>query len=229
MIKTYIIVALVSYLLGSIPFGYILVKLFLKQDIRSTGSGNIGATNVARSGAKGLAVATLVLDAAKGWVAVCAALWILDPVWAPWSQYGHFCVHVDNPPIFQVFAAPFAILGHVFPVWLRFKGGKGVATAAGAFLSLAPAVLVPPLIVFVIVVAIFRYVSLGSILAAVTFPVSAYFQGARNPLVVVAIVFSSGLIILKHHENIRRLLAGTESKFGRKRSVPPPDAMEKQA
>src|SRR4051794_12156784 len=162
---TYFIIAAVSYLLGSIPFGYILVKLFLKRDIRATGSGNIGATNVARSGAKGLAIATLVLDAAKGWLAVCVALWILDPQWAPWAQYGSFCVKLDHPPLEQVFAAPFAILGHVFLVWLRFRGGKGVATAAGAFLALSPKLLIAPLLVFLLVVALTRYVSLGSILA----------------------------------------------------------------
>src|SRR5947208_9012303 len=115
MTQTYITIAAVSYLLGSIPFGYILVRLFMKQDIRATGSGNIGATNVARSGAKGLAIATLLLDAGKGWLAV---------TWLVVLRLGW------DYPMAAAIAALFAILGHCFPVWLRFRGGKGVATAA---------------------------------------------------------------------------------------------------
>src|SRR3954466_700489 len=132
---TYFIIAAVSYLLGSIPFGYILVKLFLKQDIRATGSGNIGATNVARSGAKGLAVATLVLDALKGAVAVLLAAHAAHIVWYPYQE---------GAPVAPWFLAQFmalgalmAVLGHMFPLWLWFKGGKGVATAVGAFAVVA--------------------------------------------------------------------------------------------
>ena len=138
--EPYFIAAGTAYFLGSIPFGYILVRLFLKQDIRSSGSGNIGATNVARSGAKGLAVATLLLDAGKGALAVLLAeilgLRILErytPVTQPLSQA------MAN---LTALAALFAIVGHVFPVWLKFKGGKGVATAVGAFGLLAPRTLV---------------------------------------------------------------------------------------
>src|SRR3954470_1775022 len=116
--KTYIIVAAVSYLLGSIPFGYILVKLFLKQDIRATGSGNIGATNVARSGAKGLAIATLLLDAAKGFAAVLLTL----------VTFAYAAAHDGQWALtLAAFAGLCAVLGHMFPVWLRFRGGKGVA------------------------------------------------------------------------------------------------------
>ena len=214
MTKTYIIVALVSYLLGSIPFGYILVKLFLKQDIRATGSGNIGATNVARSGAKGLAIATLLLDALKGFIPVGIVLGnIFDS--RDWTL-----------PALTAFCA---IVGHMFPVWLRFKGGKGVATGVGAFLALAPAAIGISLILFGVVVAVSRYVSLGSILAAAAFPFLAYFVNDISGAALLLIVLSSALIILKHHENIRRLIAGTENKFGAKKSVPPPDAVEKQA
>jgi glycerol-3-phosphate acyltransferase PlsY len=221
VIKTYIIVALVSYLLGSIPFGYILVKLFLKQDIRATGSGNIGATNVARSGAKGLAIATLILDAGKGLLAV---LWIS-------------LAAVDSPLVLNLaaFAGLCAVLGHMFPIWLRLRGGKGVATAVGAFVLLAPRALGVALLVFIVVVAITKFVSLGSMLAAVVFAVAAYFLPARNVNAVASTEFfvivgiTSTFIILKHHENIRRLIAGTESKFGGKKTVPPPDVMEKQA
>jgi len=215
VIKTYIIVALVSYLLGSIPFGYILVKLFLKQDIRATGSGNIGATNVARSGAKGLAVATLLLDALKGFIAVGSVNATFESYSQDWTL--------------PALAALGAIVGHMFPLWLRFKGGKGVATGVGGFLGLAPAAIGISLILFVVVVAVSRYVSLGSILAAAAFPFVAYFVSDISGAALLLIVLSSGLIILKHHENIRRLIAGTESKFGGKKSVPPPDAVEKQA
>jgi acyl phosphate:glycerol-3-phosphate acyltransferase len=221
--KTYIIVALVSYLLGSIPFGYILVKLFLKQDIRATGSGNIGATNVARSGAKGLAVATLVLDALKGFVAVLIANHIAYSTWD---------IYVDGyEPVrkLMAIAALLAVVGHMFPIWLKFKGGKGVATAVGAFAVVAPLSIVSVFALFLASVAFTRFVSLGSILAAAAFPIIALFL-ERISGVPLALISATGLlIILKHHENIRRLIAGTESKFGGKKSIPPPDAMEKQA
>src|SRR4051794_25811429 len=234
---TYFIVALVSYLLGSIPFGYILVKLFLKQDIRATGSGNIGATNVARSGAKGLAIATLLLDATKGSVSVLIAAQLATSLWNPYSL---------GTPVQPWFLAKFmtlavfmAVIGHMFPVWLRFKGGKGVATAVGAFAVLAPMAIVIVLGLFVLVVAVTRYVSLASITSAVFFPIFAGLlyrttflgsgRGSESFIVYSVLCLVSLLVIAKHHENIRRLIAGTESKFGAKKSVPPPDAMEKQA
>ena len=234
MTKTYIIVALVSYLLGSIPFGYILVKLFLKQDIRATGSGNIGATNVARSGAKGLAVATLLLDALKGALAVWIAAHVAESVWNP---------YLTGAPVAPWFFAKLmtlgalmAVLGHMFPVWLRFKGGKGVATAVGAFAVLAPLAILVVLAVFIIVVGITRYVSLGSIVAAVLFPAfsgwlyrSTFLSSGRGLEAYVVLCLVSLLVILKHHENIRRLLAGTENKFGGQKSVPTPGALEKRA
>lgn len=218
---TYLTIAAISYLLGSIPFGYILVRLFLKQDIRQTGSGNIGATNVARSGAKGLAIATLLLDAAKGFVAVA---WIPSVIAMDFTSETARCV-----------AALFAIIGHCFPVWLRFKGGKGVATAAGAFLAFAPPVVAIVFAVFLVTVGTFKYVSLGSIVAAALFPPVLYFwfQSQRfyfgGRIGFTCIVLSSGVVILKHHANIRRLIAGTEPKLGAKPNVPPPQGMEKQA
>jgi glycerol-3-phosphate acyltransferase PlsY len=230
VIKTYIIVALVSYLLGSIPFGYILVKLFLKQDIRTTGSGNIGATNVARSGAKGLAIATLLLDAAKGFLAVLLTL--ITFAYAAAHDF-QFALNL------AAFAGLCAVLGHMFPVWLRFRGGKGVATAVGAFAILAPRALGIAMLVFILVTVLTRFVSLGSILASFVFPIASYFHPPEEFIhyrdqtlflrFFILLCATSVLIILKHHENIRRLLAGTESKFGGKKSVPPPDAMEKQA
>jgi glycerol-3-phosphate acyltransferase PlsY len=230
VIKTYIIVALVSYLLGSIPFGYILVKLFLKQDIRATGSGNIGATNVARSGAKGLAIATLVLDAGKGSLAVIVGgtLWLQF-----FPRYGPF-----GPPVIPfgmftagAFAALFAVLGHVFPVWLKFKGGKGVATAIGAFALVAPLAALGSFVLFLMVVGLTRFVSLGSILAAAAFPFLASLSLHHdNPFTFwIFTAATSLLVIFKHHENIRRLITGTENKLGGKKSVPPPDVVEKQA
>jgi glycerol-3-phosphate acyltransferase PlsY len=251
--KTYIIVALVSYLLGSIPFGYILVKLFLKQDIRATGSGNIGATNVARSGAKGLAIATLVLDALKGLLAVHLAKIVFWPILAKsvlycgeWSDF--VCAwptsYATAVYLGPTLAALAAILGHMFPVWLRFKGGKGVATGVGAFVVLAPHSLAISFLLFLAAVGTTRLVSLGSMLAATSFPFFVWLLNTkmanlnqatpRSSLVPPAPVYAlivacSLLIILKHHENIRRLLAGTETKFGGKKSVPPPEAMEKQA
>ncbi|MDP9267638.1 MAG: glycerol-3-phosphate 1-O-acyltransferase PlsY [Acidobacteriota bacterium] len=234
---TYIIIALVSYLLGSIPFGYLLVRLFLQQDIRETGSGNIGATNVARSGAKGLAIATLFLDVVKG----AAAVVLGRMIYAQLQDYPRFKLLGAGTDEYYAFIGPlvlagavaalFSIVGHLFPVWLRFKGGKGVATGAGAFLVLAPKAVLVVLALFVIVLAIFRYVSLGSIAAAAAFPIAVYFltDYGRYPLVILIVAISSLLIILKHHANIRRLLAGTEPKLGAKPTIPPPQEMEKQA
>ncbi|MDW5265023.1 MULTISPECIES: glycerol-3-phosphate 1-O-acyltransferase PlsY [Acidobacteriaceae] len=187
-----------AYLLGSIPFGYVLVKIFRKQDIRATGSGNIGATNVARSGAKGLAIATLLLDLGKAFIAVKIAQHILP---------GNYDLAVA--------AAVAAILGHVFPVWLRFRGGKGVASALGVFLALTWPSALATLAIFVVIFALTRYVSLASIIAAAAFPVfGLYFITSRTPIVVTGFFFIPLLIIVKHHQNIRRLLSGKESRFG---------------
>jgi glycerol-3-phosphate acyltransferase PlsY len=190
-----------AYLLGSIPFGYILVKLFLHQDIRATGSGNIGATNVARSGAKGLGIATLLLDLGKAFVAVKIAQYL-----AP----GNYDL--------AVVAAVAAILGHVFPVWLGFRGGKGVASALGVFLALTPISAACTFAIFLVIVLITRYVSLASIIGSATFPLFAfYFVHYRTPIVIAGFLFIPLLIIVKHQQNIRRLLAGTESRFGTKK------------
>jgi glycerol-3-phosphate acyltransferase PlsY len=187
-----------AYLLGSIPFGYVLVKTFRKQDIRSTGSGNIGATNVARSGAKGLAIATLLLDLGKAFLAVKIAQYVLP------GNYG-----------LAVAAAVAAILGHVFPVWLRFRGGKGVASALGVFLALTWPSALAAVAVFAVVFLLTRYVSLASIVAAAALPLFAFhFVTPRTPAVIAGFLFIPLLIIVKHHQNIRRLLAGTENRFG---------------
>ncbi len=209
MFGTYAIVAVIAYLLGSIPFGYILVRVFRGEDVRAIGSGNIGATNVARK-APGLGLLTLVLDAVKGFTAVMIGMLVS-------SRTGADERHVY---LFAAFAAIFAIIGHIFPVWLKFKGGKGVATGVGSFLALAPKAVLIALVIFAAVVIAFRYVSLGSILGAAAFPVFAWLlNGEKNsPGVLAAMIAASALIILKHHQNIRRLLAGTEHRFELKRT-----------
>ena len=212
----------VSYLLGSIPFGYLLVRLFRRQDIRTTGSGNIGATNVARTGSKGLAIATLLLDALKGYAAVPFAFWIAGrqrlegPI--PTSVYDRANPGMSSHTILLLaaLAAFVAILGHMFPVWLRFKGGKGVATAAGSFVALAPRAMLVALLLFILIVALTRYVSLGSIVAGIAFPLCVWWlnpaERTTAPILLI-IAASSLLIILRHKDNIRRLLAGTENRF----------------
>jgi acyl phosphate:glycerol-3-phosphate acyltransferase len=226
MLLANFIIVVVAYLLGSIPFGYLLVKLFRGQDIRQTGSGNIGATNVARSGAKGLGILTLVLDALKGSIAVLHAQHGAE------HQLHNGDVglrHPDLVPNMMAVAALAAIVGHVFPVWLKFKGGKGVATALGVFVVLFPKAVLAASVVFLVSVAISRYVSLGSILATIALPVAAYFLEDRAhlqqnrswglnwstflPVCVIAI-----LVIAKHHQNIRRLLASNENRLGAKKS-----------
>ena len=187
-----------AYLLGSIPFGYLLVRIFRKQDIRATGSGNIGATNVARSGAKGLGIATLLLDLGKAFAAVKIAQHISP---------GNYDLAVA--------AAVAAILGHVFPVWLGFRGGKGVASALGVFFALTWPSALAILGIFLVVFLITRYVSLASIIAAAVFPLFGfYFVPFKTPIVIAGFLFIPLLIIVKHHENIRRLLSGKESRFG---------------
>lgn len=207
MTLLYIAIAAVAYLLGSIPFGYILVRLFLKRDIRSTGSGNIGATNVARSGTKGLGILTLLLDVLKGFVAVSIAHLLT--------------IHEDNRHALAI-AAVFAILGHVFPVWLKFKGGKGVATGLGVFLAIAPQAVLISLGVFILVFAISRFVSLASMVSAGVFPAAAYLlDRTMSHSLLLGMCFVSVLIIVKHQANIGRLRHGTEPRFGSKKAALP--------
>ncbi len=193
-----------AYLLGSIPFGYLLVRFFRKQDVRDIGSGNIGATNVARSGGKVLGLLTLLLDLLKGVAAVALANHL-----APGRP--------GLPSDLAVAAAVAAVLGHVFPVWLAFRGGKGVATALGVFLAFAPRVALASVVVFALVVALTRFVSLASIAAAAVLPIFAVLLlPDRSPIYLGGVIFLSLLVIGKHHANIGRLLHGTESRFGSK-------------
>ena len=194
--KPVLIVAAIGYLLGSIPFGYLLVKAFRGTDVRTTGSGNIGATNVARM-SKGLGVVTLFLDAAKGLGAVMIAS-VLYP--------GNAVL-----PFVAGFAA---VAGHVFSIWLRFRGGKGVATGLGGFALLTPKSIVLALVVFLLVLAIFRFVALGSVVASTTLPFSALLlhEGER-PTGIALLAATAVLIIIKHRTNIARMLNHTEAKF----------------
>ena len=197
----YFITAALSYLSGSIPFGYLLVRIFRGEDIRASGSGNIGATNVSRKSPK-LGLLTLLFDALKGLVPVLLAL--------PFARR----VGVD-PYVLASLAAFCAIVGHIFPVWLRFRGGKGVATGLGSWIALAPRGVLVMVIVFVIMVALFRYISLGSITAAAIFPAAARLlhDYHETPAMLAFMAVSSLLIIAKHHRNLSRLCAGTENKF----------------
>jgi glycerol-3-phosphate acyltransferase PlsY len=214
MLLGIIVIAAAAYLLGSIPTGYLLVRIFRHQDIRSVGSGNIGATNVLRSGGKGLGAATFFLDMLKG----CSAVWL-----------GGFLGALLLPPTplrtAQALAALIAVLGHMYPVWLRFKGGKGVATGFGVFLVSAPWAALAAISVFFIVLFLSRYVSLASILGAGSFPAFAWYfnrtqTGPHATTFFIAVQFAVALlIIVKHHQNIRRLFAGTESRFGAKKTA----------
>jgi glycerol-3-phosphate acyltransferase PlsY len=205
MFLAFIWIAAAAYLLGSIPVGYLLVRIFRRQDIRTLGSGNIGATNVLRSEGKGLGAATFALDVVKGAVAVLLGAAVAGPVLPMIPQRN-----------VEALAALFAVLGHMFPVWLRFRGGKGVATGFGVFLVAAPLAALASITLFAIIFALTRYVSLGSILGAASFPVFAWFtvHGPRPAFFISVQAIVALLIILKHHPNIRRLLAGNEHRFG---------------
>src|SRR6202163_2571237 len=197
----YLIIAIASYLLGSIPFGYLLVKIFKGEDVRVSGSGNIGATNVARK-SPALGVATLLLDAAKGLAAVLAAKVRVSGV---------------HPQLIMTTAAFFAVFGHLFPVWLKFRGGKGVATSLGAFILLTPKSILCMVVLFLVIAVAFRYVSIGSVAVAAAFPLLAWaLHEYVDPRQLVLIALVSALVIWRHRQNIGRLAAGTESKLGSK-------------
>ena len=192
--------ALAAYLLGSIPFGFLIVKLVGGGDIRFRGSGNIGATNVAREAGALPGVATLLLDGAKGYLAV----WLAGRV-------------TNGNPRWMILAAVLTIVGHTFPVWLRFQGGRGVATGAGVFLPICWQAVLGALIVWLVVLAFWRYVSLASISAAASLPLLVYLlyaPGHAPPESISAgASFAMLLIIARHRSNIIRLLRGTEPQF----------------
>jgi len=190
----YAIALVFGYLLGSIPFGLLITRAAGLGDVRKIGSGNIGATNVLRTGNKGLAAATLLLDALKGTAAALIA--------------GHFA------PDFGLLAGFGAFLGHLFPVWLGFKGGKGVATYLGVLLGLAWQGMLVFAVVWLAMAVLFRYSSLAALAAAVVVPIALYFMS--TPQIAGLFAVMSLIVIIKHHANISRLLAGTEGKIGAK-------------
>jgi acyl phosphate:glycerol-3-phosphate acyltransferase len=190
-----IVLALVfGYLLGSIPFGLLITRAAGLGDVRNIGSGNIGATNVLRTGNKGLAAATLLLDALKGTAAVLIA-GRYAPELGPWAGLGTF-------------------LGHLFPVWLGFKGGKGVATYLGVLIGLAWPVALIFAVVWLAVAFLFRFSSLAALTAAVVVPIALYV--VSTPQIAGLFALMSLIVIIKHRANIARLLAGTEGKIGTK-------------
>jgi glycerol-3-phosphate acyltransferase PlsY len=198
---------LIGYFLGSIPFGYVLVRAFRGADVRTMGSGNIGATNVARTSPL-LGIVTLLLDAAKGLCAVAIILAIFPEM-----------------RLLGFVAAFSSISGHVFPVWLGFRGGKGVATGLGSFLLLTPKAILIAIGIFVAMVAVFRWIALASMIATACLPALAWALGEAPRIALTEaqqqvstppmfwLVAGSALIVLKHHSNIRRLLTGTEPRF----------------
>jgi glycerol-3-phosphate acyltransferase PlsY len=191
-----LLVAAIAYLLGAIPFGYLLVKWTTGVDVRTGGSGNIGATNVLRTTGRAAGVATLLLDIGKGYLAV----WIAGRI----SEHSAVTMSV---------AALAVMAGHAYPVFLKFKGGKAVASFVGAFLCLTPLALAAVLVVFVIVVAWTRHISMGSIVAAATFPLAVWLIQKPEVTVAMASVVAGAFIIYKHSSNMRRLRAGTEHVF----------------
>ena len=194
MDMTLIYAAILGYLCGSVPFGLLLTRAAGLGDIRTIGSGNIGATNVLRTGNKGLAAATLLLDALKGTAAVLIT-----------SMYG-----IE----FGLIAGLGAFLGHLFPVWLGFKGGKGVATYLGVLIGLAWKVALIFAVVWIAVAWLTRYSSLAALLAALAVPLALWFLGQGGLAILFAIL--SLIVFAKHHANIRRLLDGNESRIGAK-------------
>jgi len=192
---TPLLVLVIAYLLGAIPFGYLLMKAKTGEDVRAKGSGNIGATNVMRVGGKLAGVATLLLDIAKGYLAV----WIAE--------------RLTGDTLVMSAAAVTVMAGHAFPVFLRFKGGKAVASFVGAFLCLTPWALVVEIIVFVVVVFWTRHISMGSIVGAATFPLAVWLVQHAPWEAVAASIIGATFIIYRHSGNIERLRAGTENVF----------------
>jgi glycerol-3-phosphate acyltransferase PlsY len=186
----------IAYFLGAIPFGYLLVKFTKGSDIRASGSGNIGATNVLRTAGKAVGVATLLLDIGKGFLAVYIAIRL-----------------TDNSPLWTALAALAVMAGHAFPVFLQFKGGKAVASFIGAFLCLTPLALLAALLLFVIGVARTRHISAGSILAAATFPFAVWMILHPAWEITLAAFVAGAFIVYRHSANIERLRSGTENVF----------------
>jgi glycerol-3-phosphate acyltransferase PlsY len=205
-----------AYLIGSIPFSWLIVRLVAGADLREHGSRNVGATNVARTAGKAPGIIALLLDVVKGYAVVMLARWLVAR--PQWPFHGATANPADSIEFWIALAGLIAVVGHMFPVWLRFHGGKGVATATGAFLALDPVVIAAALIVFAIVILTTRYVSLASILAAASIPLFFRYLAHDAPFWrIVIVILISLLVILKHHSNIGRLVHGTERRMGQRK------------
>lgn len=213
-----------AYLLGSIPFGYLLFRSWVGGDIRAHGSGNIGATNVMRTAGRGLGLLTLLLDGGKGYAALALADWLsYRSIHQPYAfmETGTNVASVHFGWI--ALALLLAILGHVFTPWLRFRGGKGVATAAGLFLALAPRAMIWAALVFIVVLVLSRFVSLASLAAGAAFPLLLWrAYGSGYPAIIYAAVIAAvALIFIRHRANILRLARGQEPRIGQRLAMPP--------
>ena len=205
----YIASALLAYLLGSIPTGFLVAKA-KGVDIRSVGSGNIGATNVFRFLGKGAGLFVLFADALKGWLGVRAAVWMAQALLAPDSM--------ERGTVWaEIIAGFMAIIGHNYTCWLYFRGGKGIATSAGVLTALVPIPLLIILGVWIVVFALSRYVSLASISAAFVLPFATWIFAQRAELIIATAAMTT-LAIYKHKANIQRLIAGTENRIGFKKT-----------
>jgi glycerol-3-phosphate acyltransferase PlsY len=211
VLLSYVITAITAYLLGSIPTGYLVAKA-KGIDIRAVGSGNIGATNVFRILGKPAGILVLLIDGLKGFAA-CS--WAVDLIWRRW---GGEAVDIEY---LRITAGLAVVLGHNYTCWLHFKGGKGIATSGGALAALVPWALIIILIIFIVVFAVSRFVSLGSIAAAAALPIASWLTGSSLTMIVVTTLMSI-LAIYKHKANIQRLMNGTENRVGaRKQEVSP--------
>ncbi len=218
-VLAYILTALAAYLIGSIPFGFLVARA-KGIDIRNVGSGNIGATNAMRVLGKPAGIFVLFMDALKGWL----ACWIGIYIYANFSS--HYVIHsvtdlandLDQWENCAIIAGIFAVLGHNYTCWLKFKGGKGIATSAGVFLALAPWAVLVALVVFILAVLLTRYVSVGSIAAAIALSVTVWVMTPHNLFLCIVTTALGVLAIYKHKGNIQRLMAGTENRLGKKSS-----------
>ncbi len=207
----------VAYLIGSIPFSFLVVKLFAGMDIRQLGSRNVGATNVARTLGKLPGIIALILDMAKGYAIIAVAEWVTrSPQWP--LPTGGDASPLHSRAFWVTLCGLIAVLAHMFPLWLRFHGGKGVATATGAFLALDPVAVAAGAIIFLIVLISTRFVSLASIISAASIPLFLRFlTHAPFWMIIISIVIAM-LIIIKHHSNIARLTQGKERRMGERKN-----------
>ena len=208
-ISGYILTALGAYLLGSIPFGFLAAKA-KGIDIRSVGSGNIGATNAMRVLGKPIGITVLLLDVLKGYV---ACTWLVS------LALKYFTISPEQVEPLQIVSGICAVLGHNYTCWLKFKGGKGIATTAGVYLALAPWALLVALVVFILAILFTKYVSVGSIFGAIALAATVWIMSPNNLLLGIVTTALGALAIYKHKSNIQRLMAGTENRLGQKKET----------